>query len=325
MIIFPQEFSSRIFYINLGISLNMFATLVGIHPRTEELVKASREYERGRITEEEYKTEVENCINRIIDEQKKLGFKQITDGMIKWDDIFRPFSRVLNGVTAGSLTRFFDNNTFYRKLEIKGKIEYRGGFLNYVSRKSEKVIVPGLYTFAELSHNEYYKEKLDLMWDYFEALKAISLELKRSEISFLQLNEPSIVYRYRKREISEDEIRLIASCFKDLKRILNTSIHLYFGDCSRAAHILAEEDVEPIGIDMIETEPESVDYIPAELVLGVVDSRNTFMEDPHQIADMIRKFRGRIAGISPNCDLEFLPYEQARRKMEILREALEVL
>jgi len=302
----------------------MFATLVGIHPRTEELVRASREFDRGRISREEYEVEVENCINRIIEEQKKLGFRQITDGMIKWDDIFRPFSKVLNGVTAGSLTRFFDNNTFYRKLEIREKIEYRGGFLSYMSRGSEKAIVPGLYTFADLSHNEYYKDKLDLMWDYFEALKAISLELRENGISFLQLNEPSIVYRYKRREISKDEIKLIASCFRELRKILSISIHLYFGDCSKAVNFLAEEDVEPIGIDLMETEPESID-VPAKLILGVVDSRNTFMEDPNQIADMIRGIHGEIVGISPNCDLEFLPYEQARRKMEILKEVLEVL
>lgn len=303
----------------------MFATLVGIHPRTEELVRASREFERGRISREEYEAEVENCINRIIDEQRRLGFSQITDGMIKWDDIFRPLSKVLDGVRAGALTRFFDNNTFYRKPEIRGRIGYKGGFLSYVSRGSEKVIVPGLYTFAELSENESYRERLDLMWDYFEALKAISLELRRSGISFLQLNEPSIAYRYRKRDIGRDEVKLISSCFRELRKILNTSIHLYFGDCSEAAKILAGEDVEPIGIDMMDTEPESVDYIPAKLILGVVDSRNTFMEDPHQIADMIRGLHSEVIGISPNCDLEFLPYEQARRKMEILREVLEVL
>ena len=303
----------------------MFVTLVGIHSRTEELVKASREFERRRITEEEYKAEVEKCIERIIDEQKKLGFKQIIDGMIKWDDIFRPLSKVLNGVNAGSLTRFFDNNTFYRKPEINGKIEYKGGFLEYLSRRSEKAIVPGFYTFAELSHNEYYKSRLDLMWDYFESLRAIAHELKKNGFSFLQLNEPSMVYRYRKKEISEDEVKLIASCFRELKKILDPSIHLYFGDCSKAANILAEEDVEPIGIDMMETELENINGVPAKLILGVVDSRNTFMEDPYQIAEMIRKFHGDIVGISPNCDLEFLPYEQAVRKMEILREVLEVL
>lgn len=302
----------------------MFVTLVGIHPRTEELVRASREFERGRLSREAYENEVRKCISSVIEEQRRLGFSQVIDGMVKWEDIFRPFSRVLEGVEAGPLTRFFDNNTFFRRPVIRGKIEYRGGFPNYLSEGVEKAIVPGPYTFTDLSQNESYSSKLELMWDYADALKVIVKELKQKEITFIQLNEPSLVYRYKRREASDDELEVIATCFREISNVMKASVHLYFGECSEAAKKLAERGVEPIGVDMIETEHENLLDVPAKLILGVVDARNTYMEEVDRIAELVSEI-GNAVGISPNCDLEFLPYEQARRKMQILKRVLEVV
>ena len=46
--------------------------------------------------------------------------------------MFRPFSQNLKGVEVGSLDRFFENNTFYKKPKVTGKIEGNGEMISKI-------------------------------------------------------------------------------------------------------------------------------------------------------------------------------------------------
>ncbi len=44
----------------------------------------------------------------------------ITDGLYRWDDIFNPFIRFIEGVEVNGLFKFYENNFFYRSPVVRG-------------------------------------------------------------------------------------------------------------------------------------------------------------------------------------------------------------
>jgi methionine synthase II (cobalamin-independent) len=60
------------------------------------------------------------------------------------------------------------------------------------------------------------------------------------------------------------------------------------------------------------------------LAVGLVDARNTRLEDPRALADAVVRLRERgfdDLHLQPNAGLEFLPWGAARAKLQILAKA----
>ena len=50
-----------------------------------------------------------------LDAQREAGLDYLSDGLLNWQDIFRPFDEAARGLEPGPLTRFLNTNTFYRR------------------------------------------------------------------------------------------------------------------------------------------------------------------------------------------------------------------
>ena len=86
----------------------------GIYPRSEALVQATRDLDRGRTTQEAVDEQVERDFAELVAAQQAAGVDLLTDGMLRWQDHFRPLLEGADGLETGALTRFLDTNTFYR-------------------------------------------------------------------------------------------------------------------------------------------------------------------------------------------------------------------
>ncbi|RLF28950.1 MAG: hypothetical protein DRJ99_03965 [Thermoplasmata archaeon] len=104
--------------------------LTGIFPRSNELIRATWDYEKGKIDKETLENKIEKDTKRIIELQLQTGFRYITDGMLLWQDLFRPFVENIEGISPGPLTRWFNNNTFFRKPIIDNKLSSSRTFLH---------------------------------------------------------------------------------------------------------------------------------------------------------------------------------------------------
>jgi len=85
----------------------------GIYPRSEELIEATRKNTENLDSLSQSETEV--YISAHIN--ANLGF--VSDPLLKWDDVFRPFAN-LSGVTPTALNTIYEMNTFYRVLSFDG-------------------------------------------------------------------------------------------------------------------------------------------------------------------------------------------------------------
>src|SRR4249919_297259 len=92
----------------------------GMYPRSEALVQATRDLDRGRTTQADVDGQVESDLEELIGVQQAAGLDLLSDGMLRWQDHFRPLLEAAEGLETGALTRFLDTNTFYRAPKATG-------------------------------------------------------------------------------------------------------------------------------------------------------------------------------------------------------------
>jgi 5-methyltetrahydropteroyltriglutamate--homocysteine methyltransferase len=278
------------------------------------------------------KIELQNALNNntceLIQLQAKNNFDLLVDGQLNWQDLFRPFSEFFVGIQPGSLTRWFNNNSFFRKPLVKSKIRRAKGNLEEYFRydllpksQSRKAILPGPYTFAILSENNAYPALADLVDDLGHCMAEIVSELTGKGYLCVQFNEPSLCLA------DQEGLEIAKRGFETLgKGRSYTILHTYFGDVSRVLPDLLDFPVDCIGIDMYETPLKDVTEHTFErgLSFGCVDGRNSLLESSQEIIDMISRVRDcvdpRQLYVGPNCDLEFLPLSIAEKKVALLGE-----
>ena len=314
--------------------------LAGIHPRSEKLVELTRSYERAKTSWSQVEVQLEQETKELIKLQNGLGFGHISDGALGWQDQLRPITRSLKGVESGTrYSRWFDTNTFYQKPIVVSKISAGEidpeNFLRtklLAGEKNRKITLPGPYTFSQLSENKYYEKYPDLLVDVAVAEREIIKNLRNEGVSLFQLSEPCLVYQpYREtfRDASEVELALGA-----IRSVVENNpgefvVQTYFGDASPIFSKLLSLPVRGIGIDLFETDVSSLgQHTSKTLVLGVVDSRESYVEDPQWIADTARKFHDQLdvqdLVFASNSDLKFVPQGIANQKLEALSKASEL-
>jgi len=250
---------------------------------------------------------------------------------LNWQDLFRPINELLTGIDPGSLTRWFDNNTFYRKPIVVRKVSlktkdiqqyFQSDLLPKASLK--KAILPGPFTFAQLSENRAYSSLSDLANDLARALQGVVTALQERGYGYFQFNEPSICAPSRTQPELEIAKHAYETCAQGIggKSIIQT----YFGDASRVIETLLDFPVDSIGIDFYATSLDSLKEYDFNKVLGCgcVDGRNSLLETPTELKTFVSRVRESLEPsdiyITPNCDLEFLPQTVAEKKVRLLGE-----
>src|SRR5919109_1278161 len=92
----------------------MQAFAPGIYPRSEALVRATRDLDRGRTTPEAVDEQFDADLEQLVEAQRGARLDLLSDGMLRWQDLFRPLLEASDGLETGALTRFLDTNTFFR-------------------------------------------------------------------------------------------------------------------------------------------------------------------------------------------------------------------
>src|ERR1044072_6310557 len=93
----------------------------GIYPRSEALVQATRDLERGRTSPQAVAEQMASDFRELVSVQRAAGLSFLSDGLPSWQDIFRPLAGAAEGLDARPLTRFLDTNTFYRAVLVDGR------------------------------------------------------------------------------------------------------------------------------------------------------------------------------------------------------------
>jgi len=293
----------------------------GIYPRSEELIEATRKNTENLYSLFQKETE------EYISAQKNAGLGFVSDPLLKWDDIFRPFSN-LSSVTPTALNRIYEMNTFYRVLSFDGQDLVGGGNivqsnLDSSLPKNKTAAIPEPFTFAELHTSNKFKRKEDFTINLAKMLRVEIDSLVKSGFEAIQLLGPSIAYN------NEVDFGLVSDALKILTSGLEakTILHTYFGDVSKKIESLLDLPVSGLGFDITTTPASSIEkhsFSDKLLTVGIINSFNTAIEKPQecikQVDEINAKTKPKESYVSTNFDLEYVPKEFAMNKISVLGE-----
>lgn len=194
-------------------------TTVGSWPRPDYLLRALRQWQRGRLSREEFDAVADRAVLEALEHQERAGVDLVTDGEQRRDNFYSFVADKLDGVRLMSLAEMLevieDKAGFERVLEMldvpayaiknptcEGRIARRRPlaldeylFLREHTRRPIKVTLPGPYL---LTRAMWVKEVTGVAYDSKEQLGEDVVAILRREIAelceagveFIQLDEP---------------------------------------------------------------------------------------------------------------------------------------
>jgi len=286
----------------------------GIYPRSEELVQATRDLDRGRTSQEAVDALVEQDLGELVAAQQAAGLDLLADGMLRWQDVFRPIVEAADGLERGALTRFLDTNTFYRAPSATSATPalsqpIDGAFISQVPGP-RLVTLPSPFALAQGTGVEPTTLAANVLKPQIDALDA---ELVVLEEPFLARTENGGVAK-------------LGDALDKLAGGPKLALWVTFGSADALFEQgLADLPVDAIGVDFFATKANAVpEGFDKTLLAGVLDARSSIPEDPGEIAAFVgRLHEGGVQDIAlvPNGDLQYVSQPVAREKLVRLGQA----
>ena len=286
----------------------------GIYPRSAGLVQATRDLDRGRTTEQAVDEQVERDLAELVSVQQSAELDLLADGMLRWQDHFRPLLEAADGLETGALTRYLDTNTFYRAPKattVAPKLAAPLGERYIAPLPGPRLVtLPSPYAFAK---GTGLPAKVLAEGVLKPAIQGLDVE-------FVVLAEPFFA---RDEGVSSAELE---EPLQTLGGGPKLALWLTFGDARHALEQgVGDLPVDALGIDFYATHatdiPEGFDKL---LLAGVVDARSSQLEEPREIAAFAERLRERGVeriALVPNGDLQYVSEPIAREKVARLGKA----
>ena len=297
----------------------------GIYARSEELVQATRDLDRGRTTEEAVAAQQDTDLRVFLDAQKEANLDYFSDGLLNWQDIFRPFDTTAEGLRPGPLTRFLNTNTFYRApaveiarprlLEPLGEPFFRIGDL---PRGRWVATLPSPHALAEWATGEVEPQVVA------EGILGPQIRwLAGNGCAYVVLQETALFG-------PRSDLYSLSEALEALASPLPLALQLPFGDAGNLLEELIELPIDAIGVDFYATSVAGLSRpFPKTLLAGIIDARNSLLEEPRELVEfgwsLLEDMEGPELHLVPNGDLQFVPEKIAREKVLRLGAAARIL
>lgn len=319
-------------------------TVIGSFPKVTEsgsdnLPGTIDRWQRQQINDAGLEQELQKVITRVVREQESAGLDLISDGQIRWEDLAHGLARTAKGIRRGALRRFFDNNVYYRRLELEGSVAWEKSpgseefaFASKASQKPVKVSLPGPLTLVMSTEPKPGQTREKLLALYTDLLKKEVQALEKAGAKEIQIDEPAL----------DPKDPLLAQGIQAINQVLDGVqarkwVAIYFQDVSALLPSLTQLKADVLALDLVsarEKNPELLNRVAAwlksgewkgEVALGLIDARNTKLENAQEIQKQLAVFTQAVPAskvwLSPNSGLEFLPHEAAVKKVKLLAEA----
>lgn len=314
----------------------------GAFPRSEALVAATRDADRGRRSA--VPVDEQRALDRadFLALQAETGLDYRSIGWLGWADLFRPLVAATAGLATGPLTRWFDTNTFFRAPVLTGAdlvldrtafgaaagltaagLTAGGLTAGAATEASQVAMLPGPYTFSRLAEPDTDRDAL-MPRLARDVLKPAAEELRAAGAELLQLQEPALVTR----PVAAGSWPYLAQAVRIVAADLGCRVvvHTYYGDAGPVLDRLRELPVDAVGVDLTETDLESLrGSWQTGLLAGCLDGRSSGLEDVDATAALASRIvetaRPPLLLLSSAGDLELVPRTVAEEKVRVLGAA----
>lgn len=303
---------------------------IGNNSNEQAMRRAITLREQGRGADNEIGAAEDHLVQLALQDQEKAGLDVVTDGLIRWNDPISHLAAKLAGTRIGGLIRYFDTNFYVRRPVIDGTPARRCPLVLEEfqwaaerTAKQMKMVLTGPCTLARYSIVEGDDcTRGSLVSSYAEALAAEVADLASAGAHVIQIDEPCLVKYPSDLPRAQEAISLIA----DHKGNAELGLATYFGDAAPVYAQLQELPVDALILDFTYSQKLQqvieVDGSVKMLGFGLIDGRNTKLEDKHLIAHQVDRMLSRLTAgrcyLTTSCGLEFLPRDRAQLKLKHL-------
>ncbi len=314
----------------------MKLTVLGSYPRIPESRGPSvravlNRFDRGAAGVREVESTIRAVTRRVLEVAAAAQLTTATDGQVRWHDLTDPIVRDVDNLNPGGLTRYFNNNFYYRRPLVRGRLSWSGGALLAWTRIALglgsavplKAVLPGPLTLAYLSEDGSYGDRARLLRDLVDVLRLEADSLADTGIVEIQWDEPALVAAPGQ---DPAEARAVLQDLLGGRGALPESLALYFGDAVPWLPVVRSVGPARVYVDAVASpgvaavwaaEPEAF-----EVGLGLLNAREVRLEAVDAVAAVLEPVLARQGGdrvwLHPSAGLEWLPPDWARRKVERL-------
>jgi len=314
----------------------MKTTVTGAYPKIsdgragQELRRALHRFDRGDLDQRQLEGVFNATTERAVREMEAAGVDVPNSGLIRWDDAFSPFTRVWRNVSGEALERYFDNNTYFRVPAVTGPIVVEGeatvseyAFARSKATRRLKGTICGPLTFARLAEDRHFRDRERLARAVAAALREEIRALEAAGCDLIDVEEPGLA-RW------PEDVSLARSIYGELSDGVRAELALYLPmfPADPVLERIADLPFAQVGLDLRSRTTGALDRIsalPRTVVLGIVDARNTKLEDGDDLAREIEAAARRVSPeriwISPSTSLEYLPHAVVQAKLNVLVSA----
>ncbi len=320
----------------------MFASLASDYPREpragepDALGDADRRLSGGEITAAEHLAITRDVVRVVLDEQEAAGLGMLSDGDIGAEDRLQRLVEGLGGRSSGPPTRlpdgavvktpaFDDGVTWRSPITVEA---WR--WADHCTDQLVKQVLVGPYTLARLAARDR-PARAYLAMGFAEALNLELRALVDADCPYIQIDEGTLTSI----DDDEEEWRLYAETERRLTdgvEARHLSLGLYRGAIDPAGHSTVLDGAYRSYLVDAYAGPAAwrfVRSVPLErgIVIGALDAASPERDDPETMiwAMAWAANRDRITdriGIAANGSLRGIGRHEARRKIELMGEAL---
>jgi len=306
---------------------------IGETPELAQLRRTIAAWERKDASADDLRAAEDALVRAALADQLDAGLDLVTDGQIRWYDPVSHLAGKLAGVEINGLLRLFDTNFYFRQPVVRGAIQRSGAmllseyeFARAGSAKPVKPVLTGPYTLAcsSIVSNGIYKGTEALAEAYTQALAPEVEALAKAGAEVIQVDEPAILKQPNDLPVLERALAALAA----RKGKARLALHLSFGDPQPLYDRLQKLPVDVLSLDFTYN-PKFVDHVASAgsdkaLALGLIDARNTRLEDAGVVAKQAERLLAKVTGdacyLTTSCGLEYLPRDRARSKLKLLAQ-----
>jgi 5-methyltetrahydropteroyltriglutamate--homocysteine methyltransferase len=304
--------------------VNVSSYLHGVYPRSDRFVRASRDYQRGRAPLREREAAVADDVSRLVSLQREAGIGLYSDGLLGWQDIFRPLVEATPGLRAGGLVRWFDTNSFYRAPQPEGALAPLGALELTAAAvpRPWAATLPGPFLFSRACQGP--EDPNVLLGQLATAvLRPAADDAVAHGCKLVHLEEPWLVTH----PLSDADWAVLGAALGTLRDGLGAEVvlHTSFGDAGPVLDRMRRLPVDAIGVDLVQTDPEDLgtDW-KVGLVAGCSDGRNSLVESTAstlRLALQVAEQTGATSlYLTSATALELVPRAIAEAKVRVLGE-----
>lgn len=302
--------------------------LHGPYPRSDALVAATRDLDRGRTTADVVSEAHRQDLRDLVALQIEAELDLLSDGLLRWQDLFRPIVTACSGLEPGALVRWFNNDTFFRAPGVTGDVRLDADLPSLFGDLAElpeplAATLPSPLLFSRVCTGRADRE--GLMLELAErVLRPLADRFVERGCRLIHLQEPWLAFHGLEGPAwgaFEESVRLVTSGLGAA-----TVLHTPFGDASPHVPALERLAVDALGFDFTETDVAALMPVGEKgIVIGGLDGRRSLLESVEDVVALVRMVSDRLGPrdiyLSSTCELELLPEGLARQKVGVLGQA----